>query len=91
MLRPIQFQCWVDIFILYYHFFKGTLLAKKKLKVKFTDEEITLVLRAYSAHPTSWTDVITDVKANCDRLSDATKHLYITATTTKLGTECQPN
>lgn len=76
--QPSQCITIISLFIL------GTLLAKKKLKIKFTDDEIICILRAYIAQPTSWTDVISDVKGNFDRLPDTTRHLYTTVTTKQL-------
>ncbi|XP_045183037.2 uncharacterized protein LOC123541546 [Mercenaria mercenaria] len=59
---------------------QGTLRARRKQKVKFSDEEVITILRAFIAHPTSWADVIDDVKGNIDRLQASAHQLYATAT-----------
>jgi hypothetical protein len=54
--------------------FVGTILRRRK--VRFTDDEILLILRAYLAHPSKWIDVIAEVKANQHVLDEHTRELY---------------
>ena len=43
-----------------------------------------LLLRAYMVHPSSWSDIVNDVKANIGQLNDRTRELYRLATNRQL-------
>ena len=49
-----------------------------------TRVEILMVLRAYQAHPTCWTEIINDIKSNVHNLSEEARRLYENATNKQL-------
>jgi hypothetical protein len=57
---------------------------QRRRKVPFSKEETLLILRAYELHPSSWANVITDIKANIEQLSNNHQLLYRTATSKQL-------
>ncbi|XP_060574848.1 uncharacterized protein LOC132732447 [Ruditapes philippinarum] len=61
-----------------------TILQRRKRTVKFSEQEILLILRAYLTHPSKWSEIINDVKANIDQLEQATRNLYSSATNKQL-------
>ena len=49
---------------------------QRRRKVPFSNEEIILILRAYQANPSYWTEIINDIKANLEQLSPGHQRLY---------------
>lgn len=59
-------------------------MQRRKRTVKFSEQEILLILQAYLTHPSKWSEIINDVKANIDQLEQATRDLYSSATNKQL-------
>ena len=52
--------------------------------MKINKEETLLILRAYINHPTSWHDVLDEVKRNTDVLTPGAREIYTTGSTKQL-------
>ena len=54
----------------------GTLLQQRKKLVRVNKEEKLLVLRAYMNHPTSWSEILEEMRANLTVMSSEARQLY---------------
>ena len=55
-------------------------MIQKRNVPKFNNNEIIVVLRAYLAHPSSWPNVIAEVRRNGTMLGERTKVMYASST-----------
>ena len=51
-------------------------MQRRRKSVKINKEETLLILRAYFNHPTSWADVLDEVKRNMNVLTPAARGVY---------------
>jgi len=63
----------VLLFHVFFIFASVSILRRKKSNITIATEEQMLLLRAYMVHPSSWYDIVNDVKANIDQLNDRTR------------------
>ena len=63
-------------FLLYIISISGTLLQQRKKLVRVNKEETLLILRAYMNHPTSWSEILEEMRANLTVMSPEARQLY---------------
>ena len=60
------------------------MLQRRRKSVKINKEETLLILRAYINHPTSWPEILDEVKQNLNILSPAAMEVYTTGSLRQL-------
>ena len=67
-----------------YPFYLDTIQQRRRQVVRFSKEEIQLILRSYRAHPTQWNLILADVKANLTQMKEPVRQLYLTRSNKQL-------
>ena len=65
-------------------FAERTFLQRRRKPVRFSKQELLVVLRAYREHPSRWDEILGDIRENLDLFPEAAREIYRVATVKQL-------